>query len=270
MRKPYFKQSHKAWYCNIDGVTVRLGKDKDDAEKEYHRRLAADAPVTSRTTVAQLIDKFLGWTEANKAPRTFEWYCDHCRSFVKFIGYRMQVNKLTADDVDRWLLRSYKNSGDSHKAGACRAVARAFNWAKKRRMITASPIAGMERPTATRRECYIAPQQWAEVVEHLNDNDPFADLIWFLHETGARPQEARIVSAKMFDRDKQRFVLKLKDSKGKRHNRVIRLNAKAFAICQRLVVKYPDGPIFRNLSGTPWKADVLNKRFARLRTKLKR
>jgi integrase len=270
MRKPFYKASHGAWYVTVNGKQVRLGTDQAEAEKEYHRLLAADAPVTTRTTVAQLIDKFLGWAEANKAPRTFEWYCGHCRSFVKSIGYKMLIDKVTPNDVDRWLTRSYKNSGDSHKAGACRAVSRAFNWAKKQRLITASPIAGMERPTATSRECYLTPDQWQELVDHLDADDSFTDIVWFLHETGARPQEARIVAAKMFDRDKRRFELKLKDSKGKKYKRVIRLNDKAFAICQRLAVKYPDGPLFRNKAGTPWKADILNKRFARLRGKLKK
>ena len=44
MKRPFYKQSHSAWYCEISGKQVRLAKgDKDDesvkdsAFKEYHR-----------------------------------------------------------------------------------------------------------------------------------------------------------------------------------------------------------------------------------------
>ncbi|HEY3395009.1 MAG TPA: hypothetical protein VGK58_20055 [Lacipirellulaceae bacterium] len=72
MRKPFYKKSHKAWYCTIVGQQVRLGTDKEAAKKEYHRLMAAEAPVTSKTTVAELIDQFLHWTKQNRAKRTFE------------------------------------------------------------------------------------------------------------------------------------------------------------------------------------------------------
>jgi integrase len=269
MRKPYFKASHGAWYVNIGKRQIRLGADKDEAEKEFHRIMAADAPVTTRTTAAQLIDKFLHWTKERKAERTFEWYLEHCASFVESIGRKKTVSSVKPADVSKWLSDSYKRSGDSHKAGACRAISRAFNWAVKERLITASPIKGMERPTATPRECYLTPAQWREIIPYLDKDQAFADLVWFLHETGARPQEARIISAKTFDRDKQWFELKLKDSKGKKYKRVIRLNPKAFAICQRLAVKYHDGPLFRNREDGPWTACALNRKFARLRARIK-
>lgn len=270
MRKPYYKKTHKAWYCNIGGKQVRLGSNKDEAEKEYHRLMAGETPVTAKTTAAQLIDQFLHWTKTNKAERTFNWYRRHLSSFVQFIGYKLSVDMVKSNHVDRWLEQYYKESGQSDKNGACRAVARAFNWARKSGRITASPIAGMERPAPVSRDCYLTSEQWHEVTALVDEADPFADLIWFLHETGARPQEARIVSARTFDKQRQRFVLKLKDSKGKKHKRVIRLNARAAAICNRLAMKYPDGPLLRNLYGNPWTAYSINNRFARLRTKLKK
>jgi integrase len=270
MRRPYYKKSHKAWYCTIGGNQVRLGTDKESAEKEYHRLMAAETLITSKTTLAQLIDQFLHWTNENKAPRTFKWYQRHLKSFVQFIGYKLPVNHIKPAHLHRWLERSYKASGQSDRNGACRAMARTFNWAKKAGLIAANPIEGMERPGPVSRDCYITPEQWSEVIALVKADDPFADLLWFLHETGARPQEARTVSAKTFDKKRQCFVLQLKDSKGKKHRRVIRLNRKAFETCKRLAMKYPDGPLFRNSFGNPWTAYSLNNRFARLREKLQK
>lgn len=269
MKRPYYKQSHKAWYCNIGGKPVRLGVDKEAAEKEFHRIMAADVPVTSRTTAAQLIDQFLDWTKHNRAPGSFKWYQRYLRSFVKHIGYKLVVTEVTPAHVDRWLERSFKRSGQADKNGACRAVARAFNWARKRRLIAASPIAGMERPAPVAREVYLTADQWAEVVAMYKPADPFIELLTFLHATGARPQEARIVSVKTFDKERARFILKLKDSKGKQAKRVIRLNAKALAICERLALVHRDGPLFRNRNGKPWTAYALSNRFSRLRAKMK-
>ena len=73
MRRPFHKKSHRAWYATIAGKQVRLGTDKEGAEKEYHRLMASDTPVTTKTTAAQLIDQLLHWTKLNKSPRTFEW-----------------------------------------------------------------------------------------------------------------------------------------------------------------------------------------------------
>lgn len=270
MRRPYFKKTHQAWYCNIGGKQVRLGKDKEAAEKEYHRLMAAEIPVTSRTSAAQLIDQFLHWTKENRDDTTFRWYQRYLKSFVLHIGYKLKVNDLKPIHVHRWLERSFKLSGQADKNGGCRAVARAFNWAKKAGLITASPVDGMERPSPVSRECYLSPKQWAEVVALYKAGDPFLDLIWFLHETGARIGEARVVSAKHFDRQQKWFVLKLKESKGKKRKRVIRLNAKALAICERLILKNPDGPIFLNRNGKPWTAFSVTNRFSRLRAKLKK
>ncbi|HEY3395010.1 MAG TPA: hypothetical protein VGK58_20060 [Lacipirellulaceae bacterium] len=132
-------------------------------------------------------------------------YQQHLKSFVKSIGYKLSVSQVKPAHVDHWL-RRYAG-GQSHHNGACRAVARAFNWARKQGLIVASPLAGMERPAAVSRECYLTGDQWAEVIALLKADDPFADLIWFLHETGARPQEARVVSGRTFDKQRHRFVI---------------------------------------------------------------
>lgn len=270
MRRPYFKKTHKAWYCTIDGEQVRLGKDKEAAEKEYHRLMAAETPVTSRTTAAQLIDQFLHWTKNNRSDKSFRWYERYLKSFVLHIGYKLKVKDLKPIHVHRWLERSFKSSGQSDKNGACRAVARAFNWAKKAGLITANPVDGMERPSPVSRDCKLTQKQWEVVIAQYKADDPFVDLLCFLHETGARPLEARVVSTKIFSPEIEGFILHLKDSKGNKYKRVIRLNAKALAICKRLMLKHPDGPLLRNRNGKAWTAYCINNRFSRLRAKLKK
>ena len=82
------------------------------------------------------------------------------------------------------------------------------------------------------------------------------------------PNEARIVEAKDFDRAARRFVLSQQDSKGKQSRRVIRLNERANEIAIRLVLKNPEGPIFRTRTGRPWTRWTLRSRFYDLGEKM--
>jgi integrase len=265
MRKPFFKKTHQSWYVQIDGRQVRLGPDRDEAFKEYHRLMAGELPATSRTTAAQLIGQFLDWTKANRAEQTYDWYAFHCNSFVKYIGQRLRVTDIRAYHVTRWLEKCYGHTGDNHKNGACRSIARALNWARKQGLISLNPIAGMERPAATSRDVYLTLEQWAAFIALVKESDPLYDFLVFLWETGARPHEARIADAKDFDRVNRRIILDRKDSKGKKHRRVIRLNEKAFAIVDRLA---KEGPIFRNRVGRGWAKESIVCRFAKLSKKV--
>ena len=59
----------------------------------------------------------------------------------------------------------------------------------------------------------------------------------------------------MFDKD---------ESKGG-VGRVVHLSDTAFAICQRLSLKHPNGPLFRNTHGRPWSAKRLDDRCRQLK-----
>jgi integrase len=277
MRKPYYKKSHKGWFyddANLKPVKLVKADDRKDkaardaAFQEYHRLMAGEKPVTTRTTAVELIDQFLYWTQQNRAQATYEWYLHHCQGFAKFIGPKLTVSDLKANHVTRWLEKSYKAAGPTHQNGACRAVSRAFNWARKQGLIQANPVSGMERPAAEPREAYLKPEEWKKLIGSVKPTDPFADLLWFLRETGCRPHEARIAEAKHWDKSNRRLVLERKNSKGKKRRRVIRLNERATEIVTRLALKHPDGPLFRNKIGKPWTRNTVICRFAKLRKKL--
>ena len=80
--------------------------------------------------------------------------------------------------------------------------------------------------------------------------------------TGARPQEARMLEARHFQRGQ--IVFPRLESKGKKRERIIRLPGEALAIVQRLMEKYPDGPLFRTRKGLAWTRDSLAGRCRKL------
>ena len=62
----------------------------------------------------------------------------------------------------------------------------------------------------------------------------------------------------------------MKESKGKKLPRVVYLPDEALQLARTLANKYPEGPIFRNADGLPWKRYAINCAFIRLQKKLGR
>lgn len=267
-REPFYKKSHKAWYVQLDGRQVPLGRDEKAAWEEYHRLMAGKEPATDRTPAIVIMDRFLGWVEKNRAENTFRWYKLHCKSFAAFIGPKRAVSELKPYHVTEWLERKFEDCSPTYLNGAVRAVVGPFSWAKKQGLLDVNPIAGCERPAAEPRECYLTPEQWSKAIAMVKPDDPFADFLWFLRETGARPHEARICAGKHWDRKGRRIILERRNSKGKTVRRVIRLNDKALAIVTRRALKYPEGALFRNKIDNPWAKGTLICRFRTMRKQL--
>lgn len=279
--KPFYKKSHKAWYFDHGGKQVCLirgdrAETKEEAYREYHRQMAGELPTTSKTTVAEIVAQYLAWVEKNRAPATYKWYVKFLdkspkkwkvrRTFLDYIPASMRVSDLKPTHVQRWLDDRYEDVRDNYKNCAARAVATCFNWATDLQILPGNPVKGFKRPAPQARECYLTPDQWDRLIGSVDG--PFADYLWFLHETGARPQEARIVAAKHFDKAGRRLVLERNNSKGKRVRRVIRLNDRALEIVTRLALKHPEGELFRNNRSRAWTNFSLNCRFRAVRKKL--
>lgn len=274
--KPFYKKSHKAWYVQLNGRQVRLGTDKEEAFIEYHRLMAGELPVTSKTTVVEIITQFLDWVKSNRAAATHEFYKKYLakspktatkrRSLLDYLPASTRVSDLKPIMVNRWIDDRYKGMSDNYKHCACRAIATCFNWATDLQILTANPVKGFKRPAATPRDCCLTPDQWQQLIGAVAVDDPFADLLWFMHDSGARPQEARKVTAAHFNGT--RLIFGRAESKGGKDRRVIRLNERALAIVQRLAIKNPEGPIFRNVRGVPWTVYAMGCRFAKLRKQL--
>jgi hypothetical protein len=65
---------------------LNLGPDRDEAFRRYQELMgrAREAPrVVSRETILAILDEFLGWCQAHKARRTYDWYRDYLESFAK-------------------------------------------------------------------------------------------------------------------------------------------------------------------------------------------
>src|SRR5207237_557012 len=110
----------------------------------------------------------------------------------------------------------------------------------------------------------IMPQQWPHVLGACTDQQ-FRDLLTFMWESGARPQEAVNVEARHYDPAAKRLVFPKEESKGKKFQRVIYLTDVAAAIVERLIQQWPEGKLFRNENNLPWNRNAIRCRFRRQR-----
>lgn len=268
--KPFHRPARGLWYVQLDGKQLNLGSDRDEAFRRYHELMgrARDAPrVVAGDTILAILDEFLGWCQAHKAGRTYDWYRDYLESFAKSLPGDLAVAQLKPFHVQRWV--DSQPGWKTGKRGAIVAVQRAFNWAARMGLIEQNPLRHVEKPPAGRRDVVITPEEFARILGRVKDEE-FRDLLTVCWETGCRPQEALMVEARHVDLQEGCWVFAVEESKGKRHRRVVYLTDAALELTRRLMAAHPAGPLFLNTDGLPWTPFALNCRFARLRLALGR
>lgn len=271
--KPYFRRSRRQFYVQVDGHEFTLGPDREAAFAKYHEVMrdrpqpqsASDRPSVGPLVVA-LTDEFLDWCKKNRAPRSYDWYKDRIQSFVDAIPADLTVTELRPYHVQRWI--DATTWSDGMKRGAVTAIQRALNWAVEMGHIDRSPLARFKKPPAGKREIIITPAEYQDLLDRSNAR--FQDLLQLAWETGARPQELLALEARHVDAAGGRLVFPRVEAKGKKHIRVVYLNATALGIVQRLAAQYPEGRLLRNDDGVPWHRNAVSCRFQRLKKKIGR
>jgi integrase len=258
-RSIWRRSRDKHWYTTLNGKQVFIAdKDEsyDNAWATYCARYTTPSP--DKVLIKAVLNRFLGWCEANRSPATFKWYRGYLSGFASTIPNNLAVSRLKKFRVQEWIDEN-DDWGDNSKNGAVRALKGSLNWALDQELITANPIARFKAPQRSGRELWLDDKQFKQLLTHVDD--AFVDYLSFAFETGARPQEIKILAAKHFDGDK--FTLDKKDSKGKKFARVIYCNVRMQKLVKRLIRLNPDGPIFLNRDGKPWTPNAVRCRFLR-------
>lgn len=221
-------------------------------------------------TVNALISKFCIWNSKHRAPRSCEWYTGHLTSFLKHPGIvDLNATAIKPYHVTEWV-DSKETWGSTYSRGAIVAVQRVWNWGVEQGHLESSPLLRMKKPTAKRREIYMKPDDYQEILALLRPNDPFRDLFIFVWQTGCRPQEVRHIEKRHVDLERERIVFPAEESKGKRVKRIIYLQGEALAIVGRLMEEDRESKLFLNKRKTAWSKFALCNRFHRISQKLGR
>ena len=293
---PWYWPERNSWYTIVNGHRHPLGEHPVDApapqkrkgkwviplaiEQVFHALLAnppagiVQAPVQSTDTnsgltVAEVYEKYLDWCEKHRSRRTYEWYKKHIQLLLDFLPDpgAMPANTIRPFHVVEHIDK-HPTWGPNQRRGAIVAVTRPFNWAARLGYIDASPVRGIEKPQAKKRDSKLRPEDFTALIARVKPTDPFHDLLNFAWESGCRPEEARHIELRHVRLDHHRIEIPPDEAKGKRRWRVIYLSREAEAIIIRLMKKHPTGKLFRNLRGNNWKVDAVNCRFGHLKDKL--
>jgi integrase len=267
--KPFFRPNRGLWYVQLRGKQHNLGSDKDAAFRRYHDLMnqPAEKPaVVKSDSVIVVIDAFLDFVQLHRAADTYRWYKDRLQLFTDFIPAALTLAQLRPFHVQQWI-DSYPDLTAGSKRNYARAIQRAMRWAEEQGYVDRSPLAHFKKPRGGKREQVVSADEYAKLLAKTKDQE-FKDLLTVTWETGCRPQESLRVEARHVDLANARWVFPASEAKGGRVPRIIYLTPKALEITQRLVKKYPDGPLFRNTDGVPWTPDACNCRFNTLKKKL--
>lgn len=267
--KPFFRASRGLWYVQVDGRQVNLGADKDQAFDQYHKLMGKPKAVPAAAVNAdQYVEtyacKFLEWCKKHRSAETAKWYKERIESFLEHAG-DITLDTLKPFHLDEWC-DDHPRWSDGTKRGAMTAVQRCLNWAAKKGYIRFSPIAHIEKPQGGNREYLITPEEYERVLANI-PNEAFRELLIVSWETGCRPQESLIVEAHHVDLKNSRWIFERHNSKGKKRQRVVYLTETAAEITSRLMLKYPEGPLFRT-EGKLWTPHSINCQFFRLQQRL--
>ena len=192
--------------------------------------------------VAELIEKFLVHHKMNSKPGTFKFYT-RLRRFHSGI---MRIADLKPLHVTEWV----EGTKGNYRRNLMRSMKTCMKWAADEGYIETSPLAKMKLPSAISRgdESYLTPEDWKLIISNVDDLDLF-DLLTLLYETGARPNEIRLLDTKYIDLTGRCIMYPKVESKGKRHQRIIHLNDVAMAVLERRISVQPVGKLFSFSAG---------------------
>jgi integrase len=208
----------------------------------------------------------LEWTEKHRAKATYGWYRERLQWFLRSLPTALTVGQLRPFHLQNWL-DARPGWSDGHRRGCITAVQRAFHWATRMGYIDRSPVEQIEKPTAGKRETLISQKLYETLLSLVRDQE-FRELIEVSWETGCRPQESLRIESRHVDLRNARWVFVPTEAKVKTRPRIVYLTDTAFAITKRRMLKWPEGPIFRNTDGRPWTRHAVSCRFGRLQKKL--
>jgi len=263
--KPFFKKSRGLWYVEINRRQINLGSDREAAFRQYHQLMMQPAEkVVSAELLAGVVDAFLEWVHKNRAPDTYEWYRYRLQRLISKYP-DMRVSLLRPFHIEQWV-DDFELSQTSRR-NYFRSIATCLRWAVRQGYIEKNPVAGIEMPASERRDVYLAPEEFQNLLKFVPDKAT-AVLLEMTYQTGCRPQELLRVTAGHVDVENARWIFPQEEAKGKKAPRIVYLADNALALTRQRMEEVPSGPLFRNSKGRPWTPDAMNCLFDRIQFRM--
>ncbi len=288
-RKPSvrFFPSRNAYYVQIDRKQHRLGDGPDDSPNGPNFLAALDAYrhllqmgavgiARDRNTIRVVLETYLQHAERRMRPTTFARRVSQFKLFCGECG-ETAVGDLTQLAVEAFCVKMRQPRRGKHRSyqwtdGSVRlfitTCSAAFRWAVKKKLITANPLDGMDRPArrSRSRECLVSEEQHRRILDSCTSRY-LLPLVVCLENTGCRPGELANATAADWDEDLQAIHYYADDTRredefrhksaGRSKDRVIFFTGDALAVIRGLMAERPTGLLFSTRRGRLWTPSML-------------
>lgn len=208
-------------YRTLEGTQrwQRLGRYgvwmPEQARKEAQRVLrardlgedpaAARKALRSAMTIAQLCDEYSA-RENGKKPATVKSDNSRIKLHIKPKLGKLKVTTVTSEQIEDFM-HSLSRGTQGRVVGLLGAI---FSYAVKRKLVTANPVRGVEKPTEVKRNRRLSQAEYAQLGSAL-DGGMVSDIFLLLAVTGFRSSEVK--NLRWNELDLERNIVTLGDSK---------------------------------------------------------
>ncbi len=269
MRKPFYRKTHSCWYVkNSQGRFVRLDPDERIAFEIWRRMLSGRFEDGPLATFNVLTAGFLKANERKREQQRFKATVRYILEFCDVHGNKA-AQSLTEEDLTAWVLAPksrVEKWSPRTQLDAINAVMAVLRWSLKKGKIANNPLSDLELPDSQPRSEIVSTDSHAKLMAGVH-----ASLRRYLiaSRCGARPRQIREVTASHVSPDGALWVFAdHKTRKKTKRALVVYLPPCLRTLTKMLIQQNPDGPLFRNADGNPWKKDTVAQQIRRARRRL--
>ncbi|HEY7156037.1 MAG TPA: tyrosine-type recombinase/integrase [Gemmataceae bacterium] len=293
----YFS-SRNAYYCQFRGKQHLLASGPEDfpngptyqAALKAFGQLMATGDIEKdkdENQIQAILEKYMQHAQGRLAASTFQRLLYQLRPFQQDCG-ALPVSQLTHFRLEEFILKQRRprqrgKFTDKWSDGTVKSFLdsanAAFNWARKRKLITFNPLEGFEGPSkrSRSRDCLLSPEDHQRILVDCRSK-AMKNLIMALENTGARPGE--LINAKTSDwNDEMGAIVYYGDDRRRkdefRHksaahkDRFIYFTGAALEMVRELVRTRPDGSfLFPSSRGRAYRRGSVQSYFEQMRERL--
>jgi integrase len=258
-----WKRKGRGWFIAINGRQVKLAPEwatKGEARKSLEAIRTGGGPSDGMTT-REAVGRFLEAQEGRlgRGEITAGRLADLNWFLASFLAVadRVPLADLRKHHLVGWLDRNAR-WGPATRKMAVTIVRAAYRWARDMGHVDCPDHLLMGKMArAPKRDAFLSDEEVA-AIRAIRDDPEWHNLIDFLAQTGCRPKEVCTLDAAYVDFDEgiAWVVDKIRRKTGS-ERRPVYLTDRTKAILAEQVAKHPDGAVFRNRRGTPWKPTTL-------------
>lgn len=259
--KMWWHASRGCWYCKLNGKAIRLGEDRSEALRAFHRLMAerglGEAPRPATMRLADVIDLWLVSLSKSLSPRTIECYGEYGESLSQFCGGTPVAN-LKPSHLQKWLDANpgWKSEATRHLAISIAKIIGRF--ADTEGYVTKDPFQRSKRPRMPRRTASTK----SDVMKLVDGSASvaFENFVNVALETGCRPGELMTLEAIQVRWEDHTATVR-----GKGGERQVHLSEVAIAILRKAWEsnEVKTGPVLRNTRGQPWTSKAIQCQYRR-------